>query len=370
VLAHEAGLPFVPLSAVLDGVKELRGAIERAEVEKRLSGRPVLLFVDEIHRWNKAQQDALRPHLESGTLILVGATTENPSFEINAALRSRLQIVRLEPLAEDVIVALLRRALADPSGLSDSTVVVPDSVLMTLARAAGGDARRALDDLDRCIAAVPPDATLTTEHLIAVLQRSDVRHDRDGEDHFNVVSALIKSMRGSDPDAAIYWLARMIAAGEDPVFIARRLVVFAAEDVGNADPRALQVAVAALQAVQLVGMPEGRIPLAQAAVWLATCPKSNSSYVAIDAAIEEVRNSGALSVPLHLRNAPTAEMRAEGYKQGYLYPHDHPHRIVDQQYLPDSLVGVRYYRPSGQGEEKTIAERLSWWQKKLGRPQS
>jgi putative ATPase len=370
VLAHHADLAFVQMSAVLDGLKDLRAVVDRAAAERRMGGRGTLLFVDEIHRWNKAQQDALLPHVETGDLVLVGATTENPSFELNAALRSRLQVVRLEPIGEDDVVALLRRALTDPRGLTDRQVTVPDETLLAIARAAAGDARRALDDLERCVDAARDGETITVEHAQQVLQRSDVRHDKSGDDHFDVVSALIKSMRGSDPDAALYWLARMIAAGEDPVFIARRLVTFASEDVGNADPRALMVAVAASQAVQLVGFPEGRIPLAQAVVWLATCPKSNSSYVAIDAALEEVRRTGALPVPLHLRNAATREMKAEGYGRGYAYPHDHPHRIVEQQYLPDALEGRRWYTPSGMGDEKVIAERLAWWARKLGKPGS
>lgn len=363
-IASKANLAFTAMSAVLDGVKELRAVFERAEIEKRMAGRGTLLFVDEIHRWNKSQQDALLPHLESGLVTLVGATTENPSFELNAALRSRVQIIRLDPLEEEDVAALLMKALQHPDGLGHRQVEVKADVLTGLARAAGGDARRALDDLERCVESLPDGAELTFEHAIAALQRSDVRHDKNGEDHFNVVSALIKSMRGSDPDAAVYWLARLIVAGEDPVFIARRLIVFAAEDVGNADPRALSVAMAAGDAVKWVGMPEGRIPLAQAVTWLATCPKSNAAYVAINEAIAEVHRTGALSVPLHLRNAPTREMKAEGYGASYKYPHDYPFRIVEQQYLPDRLIGRKWYHPTGFGDEKTIGERILWWEKK------
>jgi len=363
-LAAETSLDFVPISAVLDGVKTLRDVIDRAAVTRADSGRGTLLFVDEIHRWNKAQQDALLPHVESGDLVLVGATTENPSFELNAALRSRLQVVRLEPLEPEDVEALLRRALADPRGLSDRGLVITDDALAALALASAGDARRALDDLERCADASPPGTTLDADAVSRALQRSDLRHDRAGEDHFNVVSALIKSLRGSDPDAALYWLARMIAAGEDPVFIARRLVIFASEDIGNADPRALPLAMAAAQAVQLVGFPEGRIPLAQAATFLACCPKSNASYKGIDAALGEVARSGALEVPLHLRNPVTSAMKSEGYGDGYLYPHDHPYRIVAQDYLPGALRGRRFYVPADHAEEKVIADRLAWWARK------
>jgi putative ATPase len=363
-LAHDTDLLFVQISAVLDGVPALRGVLERAAVARRMENRGTLLFIDEIHRWNKAQQDALLPNVESGDLVLVGATTENPSFQLNAALRSRLQVVRLDPLEPEHVEALLQRALTDERGLARSTLEVDDEAIRALARASAGDARRALDDLERCAASMGPEDRLTVEHVRDVLQRVDIRHDRAGEDHYNVVSALIKSLRGSDPDAGLYWLARMIAAGEDPMFIARRLVIFAAEDVGNADPRALQVAVAAARAVQLVGLPEGRIPLAQATTWLACSPKSNASYKGIDQALAEVKESGALPVPLHLRNPVTADMKADGYGDGYLYPHDHPWRVVDQQYLPDALKDARFYHPADHAEEKLIADRLEWWRKK------
>jgi len=363
-LAAETELLFVQISAVLDGVKALRDVIERAEIARRMEQRGTLLFVDEIHRWNKAQQDALLPHVESGGLVLVGATTDNPSFELNAALRSRLQVVHLDPLEPEEVAALLHRALQDERGLAGRALQVDEEALLAVARASAGDARRALDDLERCAEALADGGTLDADAVDRVLQRSDIRHDRAGEDHYNVVSALIKSLRGSDPDAALYWLARMIAGGEDPVFIARRLVIFASEDIGNADPRALQVAVAASQAVRLVGLPEGRIPLAQAATFLACSPKSNASYKGIDAALAEVRRSGALEVPRHLRNPVTSAMKAEGYGDGYLYPHDHPFRIVAQEYLPAPLRGVRYYHPADHAEEKTIAERLAWWRKK------
>lgn len=364
-LASETNLVFLQISAVLDGVKELRGVLERADVARRMEGRDTLLFVDEIHRWNKAQQDALLPHVESGRLLLVGATTENPSFELNAALRSRVQIVTLDPLEPSQIRHILEQALTDPRGLADRNLLVEVDALDALARLAAGDARRALEDLERCASTLASGQDIDLAHVERVLQRSDIRHDRSGEDHYNVVSALIKSMRGSDPDASLYWLARMITAGEDPVYIARRLVVFASEDVGNADPRGLQIAMACAEAVRFLGMPEGRIPLAQAVTWLACCPKSNASYLAIDAALDDVRRHGALAIPLHLRNPVSREMRELGYGDGYLYPHDHPHRIVAQQYLPDRLSGRRYYAPANHGEERTIRERLDWWRKKM-----
>ncbi len=366
ILAQTTGVRFVQLSAVLDGVKRLREVLEEAKLHSKMGSAQTLLFVDEIHRWNKAQQDALLPHVEQGAVVLVGATTENPSFELNAALRSRLQIVRLEPLSAPDVEIILRRATSQDETLSGLGVSIEEEVYGRLAVAAAGDARRALDDLERCIAALEPEQSLTADGLEDLLQRADLRHDRSGEDHYNVVSALIKSMRGSDPDAAVYWLARMLVAGEDPNFVARRLVIFAAEDVGNADPRALTVAVDAAQAVRLIGMPEARIPLAQAVTWLACCPKSNAAYKAINQAMADVRATGALSVPMHLRNAVTADMSSEGYGKGYRYPHDFPGHVVKQSYLPEDMAGRQYYLPAPHGVEKVIAERLAWWQQKIG----
>jgi len=361
-LAAHTDLAFVQISAVLDGVRQLRAVIKEA---KEKDERGTLLFVDEIHRWNKSQQDALLPHVESGLLLLVGATTENPSFQLNAALRSRVQVIHLDPLTPELVTELLQRGLSDPRGYGGQDIDIHDSALEALARLSAGDARRALSDLERCIEVLADGTELTGKLVIETLQRSDIRHDRGGEDHFNVVSALIKSMRGSDPDAALYWLARMIEGGEDPVYIARRLIVFASEDVGNADPRALTIAVDAARAMQLIGLPEGRIVLGQAVTWLACCPKSNASYVAIDRALKDVRRHGSLAVPLHLRNASTALMKEEGYGVGYQNPHDNRHHIVRQQYLPDKLVGRQYYEPASHGDEKTISDRLAWWRKKL-----
>jgi putative ATPase len=360
LIAEGASMPFTRLSAVLDGVKELRGVLETAEARRRIDGRSTLLFVDEIHRWNKAQQDGLLPHLESGLLVLVGATTENPSFSLVPALRSRAMVVHLEPLVDEDIHTLLVRACNHPDGVGP----VPEPVLRRLTELAAGDARRALDDLDRCVRVLGA-ALQHGADVDAVLQRSDVRHDRDGEDHFAVASAFIKSLRGSDPDAAIYWLARLIAGGEDPLFIARRLMIFAAEDVGNADPRGLTVAVAAAEAVSRIGMPEGRIPLAQATTWLACCPKSNASYLAINAALAEVQRTGALPVPLHLRNPSSQAGKQAGYGDGYKYPHDFPYHVVAQHYLPKALEGRKFYEPVPFGEEKVVGERLAFWRKKL-----
>ena len=353
VVANHTKLRFVQLSAVLDGVKQLR------EVTASAESRQTLLFIDEIHRWNKAQQDALLPHVESGRIVLVGATTENPSMSLNSALRSRVQLIRLDTLEDEAIEVLLRRALSEENGLGGN-ITATDKAVATLCRLAAGDARKALSDLERCAAA---NDHLTVESISHALQDQGIRHDRTGEDHYNVVSALIKSLRGSDPNASLHWLARMIEAGEDPRFIARRLIIFASEDVGNADPRALQVAVAAGQAVQLIGWPEARINLAQAVTFLACAPKSNASYAAINEAIADVQKYGALPVPLHLRNA-TSATRGD-YGDGYKNPHRHPYNIVKQQYLPDKLADRMYYRPVNHGDEKTFSQRLAWWAQKL-----
>ena len=365
LVADAVGARFVPLSAVLDGVKRLRDVVAEAGEVRSFEGKETVVFVDEIHRWNKAQQDALLPHVEDGTVVLVGATTENPSFELNAALRSRLSIVRLEPLNPEAVLTLLHRAMAHPEGIHRPDAVIEEGVLERLAEACGGDGRRALLDLERLFETLPPGQPLTLAFAKQTLQREDIRHDRSGDDHFDVVSALIKSMRGSDPDAALYWLARMLSGGETVRFIARRLIIFASEDVGNADPRALSVAVDAARGVELVGMPEARILLAQAVTWLACAPKSNAAYLGIGRAMEDVARHGALSVPLPLRNAPTEAMKQEGFGGGYLYPHDFPYGIVRQAYRPDAVAPRRYYEPKPFGDEKTIQQRLAWWQSKL-----
>jgi len=350
---------------VLDGVKDLRQVLDRARHAQTFDKRPCLLFVDEIHRWNKAQQDALLPHVESGLISLVGATTENPSFQIIPALRSRAEVVLLKALATDDIQALLAEALQDAErGLAKRSVQVDSPVLERIAELSNGDARRALGLLERLVLDCPEGGTVDEESARSALSRRDILYDRAGEEHYNTVSALIKSMRGSDPDAAVYWLARMLAGGEDPVLVARRLVIFASEDIGNADPRALILATACAQAVQLVGPPEARINLAQAVTYLSTAPKSNASYTAINQALAAVERLGALEVPMHLRNAPSKLMKSQGYGEGYQYPHDAPYGIVDSQYLPAKLQGTQFYKPVTWGHEKTIGDRLAWWNEK------
>lgn len=358
---------FVQLSAVLSGVADLRKAVAAAkQAREGLERRATVLFVDEIHRWNKAQQDALLPHVEAGTVTLLGATTENPGFYVIPALRSRCRVVRLEPLEPPQVDALLRRALADEErGLAGRAPALTDEALAALAQAADGDARRALSLLEDVARRVKPEETVDLERLATLVEQAELRHDRDGDAHYDVLSAFIKSMRGSDPDAAVYWLARLLAGGEPPEAIARRVVIFAAEDVGNADPRALQLAVAAAQAVQLTGMPEARIPLAQAVTWCASAPKSNAAYKAIDAALARVKATGSLPVPLHLRNAPTQLAKAAGHGKGYRYPHDFPGHIVPQAYRPPEVSADVYYRPADHGAEKTLADRLAWWAQQL-----
>jgi putative ATPase len=360
VIAATTKCRYVAFSAVLQGIKEVREILATAQEERSYHGRRTVLFVDEIHRFNKAQQDAFLPWVERGDVILIGATTENPSFEINSALLSRSRVFVLEPLTAGDLRTLLERALALPEGLGSRQLDASAEALDFLAEMAHGDARIALNTLE--LAANLADAgriELTT--VESALQKAPLLYDQGGEEHYNVISAFIKSLRSSDPDAAIYWLARMLEAGEDPMFIARRMVIFAAEDVGNADPRGLQLAVAAQQALHLIGLPEGRIPLAQAVTYLATAPKSNASYLAIDAALAEVRQSGALPVPLHIRNAPTQLMKELGYHKGYQYAHDRPEAVVSQAHLPEQLKGREFYRPKASGYEKTISERLAYW---------
>jgi putative ATPase len=347
----------VALSAVLDGVGELRKVID---ADLPLDPRRLLLFIDEIHRWNKAQQDALLPHVESGRILLVGATTENPAFHLVPALRSRTELLILQAITPAELVGLLERALRDPErGLGDRGLVPEEGLLLRIAQVVDGDARRALGLLEGLADRGRLSLAGLAELGVTLL------HDRDGDAHYDVVSAFIKSLRGSEPDAALYWLARLIEGGEDPMFLARRLVIFAAEDVGNADPRGLQVAVSAMEAIARIGMPEARILLGQATTYLATAPKSNAAYKAIDAALDLVRKTGALPVPLHLRNAPTGLAKALGHGRAYLYPHDFPDHIVEQPYGPEGLALPRFYQPTEGGNEKTIRERLAWWARRL-----
>ncbi|GBD25495.1 Replication-associated recombination protein A [bacterium HR30] len=367
LLAQQVNADFVQFSAVLSGVKELRAIIDRARENQRLYGRQTVLFVDEIHRFNKAQQDAFLPHVEDGTLTLIGATTENPSFEIIAPLLSRCRVLVLEPLSVADIQLLLRRALSDRErGLGGWGLEISHEALEFMAANAHGDARVAYNVLESAAELARVRGVTVIDLALAeeAAQHRALLYDKAGEEHYNVISAFIKSLRGSDPDAAVYWMMRMLEAGEDPLFLARRMIIFAAEDIGNADPRALLVAVAAKDAVHFVGLPEGRIPLAQAATYLATAPKSNASYKAMLAASEDVREFGPLPVPLHLRNAPTKLMRELGYGRGYEYAHDFPEHFSDQPHLPEALRDRTYYLPTDQGEEKAIAERLARWRER------
>jgi len=364
IIAHETSSRFVFFSAIMAGVKEIREIFKDAEAHAA-GGTRTILFVDEIHRFNKAQQDAFLPAVEKGLVTIIGATTENPSFEVIAPLLSRCRVLRLKQLEAGELATLLQKTLQDTEkGLGGLQLAIADEALTFLAEAAQGDGRKALNTLE-VAAGLAQDGLISLEIAQEAMQQKALLYDKGGEEHYNVISAFIKSMRGSDPDAALYWLARMLEAGEDPIFILRRMIILASEDIGNADPRALQMAVSALQAFQMVGMPEGRIILGQAVTYLATAPKSNASYLGIDAALSEVRKSGALEVPLHIRNAPTKLMKELGYHQGYQYAHDFSSGYVQQEYLPERLQGRKFYDPKGLGYEKNILERMEWL-KRLG----
>lgn len=366
ILARSAGAACVNFSAVSSGVKDLKKTIHEAEDLHRL-GKRTVLFVDEIHHFNKAQQDNFLPYVERGILILIGATTENPSFEVISPLLSRCQVLVLDPLSADEIGTILDRALHESKkGLGALALTISPEGREFLIQQSQGDCRVALNALEIAATLTRADkrGIIGLSHLQEALQKKPLQYDKSGEEHYNVISAFIKSLRGSDPDAALYWLMRMIEAGEDPLFIARRMVIFAAEDIGNADPQALQVAVAAKDAFHFVGLPEGRIPLAQAVTYLATAPKSNASYKAMLAAAKDVRERGALPVPLHLRNAPTPLMENLGYGKDYKYAHDYPGHVVEQEHLPQELRGRKYYLPSDAGNEKRIKERMVFWQQK------
>ncbi len=373
LLAAAIGAEFATLSAVMAGVADVRSTIAGAQEHLVLHGTRTVLFLDEIHRFNKAQQDALLPHVEDGTVTLIGATTENPYFEVNAALLSRMRVWRLEALTDDEVATVVRRALEDTErGLAgqfgpDGGVALDDAAFDHLVGLAGGDARSALNVLEGAVALAEAEG-MRDEHGHVVPRLEDVEtaaqqrvlaYDRAGDGHYDTVSAFIKSLRGNDPDAALYWLAAMIAAGEDPRFIARRLIISASEDVGNADPRALQVAIAAAQALDHVGLPEAQYALAQATTYIATAPKSNRSGSAYFAAASDIESKGSLPVPLHLRNAAHHLMKRHGIGVGYRYPHDFDGADVVQQYLPDDLIDRRYYLPTDQGYEATIANRMA-----------
>jgi len=366
LLSHSGPYYWVSFSAVLSGVKEIREILRLAEHQWHHYGKQTLLFVDEIHRFNKAQQDAFLPHVEKGRLLLVGATTENPSFEINKALLSRTRVLVLHPLSENDIARIINRALQDAEkGLGKSGLSITADGMAFLCNASQGDARRALNTLELAESVFQrqkrPDHAIGETDIREALQKKGLLYDKTGEEHYNLISAFIKSLRGSDPDAALYWMVRMLEGGEDPLFIVRRMIVFASEDIGNADPTALSVAVSAKEAVHFVGLPEACLNLSQAVTYLASAPKSNASCVAYSQARKAALEHGSLPVPLHLRNAPTGLMRDLGYGKGYQYPHDSPEGIVSEDYLPGELAGKIFYQPTNRGYEQKIRERLARW---------
>ncbi|MCH2517275.1 MAG: replication-associated recombination protein A [Dehalococcoidia bacterium] len=357
---------FQPISAVTSGVADLRRIVAEARDRLGMHQEKTILFVDEIHRFNKSQQDVILPHVEDGTVTFIGATTENPSFEVNAPLLSRCRVFALQLLSPEEVETIVERALSEPQrGLGELGLELEQPALEHLVDMANGDARVALNALETAAFAtsgVEGATTIDLETISDALQRRSPLYDKAGEGHYDTISAFIKSVRGSSPDGALYWLARMIEAGEDPLFIARRLVILAAEDIGLAQPEALALAVAAQQAVHFLGMPEARIPLAEATVYLATAPKSNSAYMALEQALDDVRKRAGEPVPLHLRNAVTGLMRSMGYGKDYQYAHDHPGHFVEQDFLPPSLKDRRYYQPTEEGTEKEISERMKeWW---------
>ena len=355
IIANRTSAEFVRFSAVTGGIREAKAVMEEAE-RRRKNGRRTVLFVDEIHRFNRAQQDAFLPYVEKGSITLIGATTENPSFEVNPALLSRCRIFVLDGLSDEDVLTLLRRALSDPKGL-DSRVYADDCALGAIARYANGDARTALNALEVC-ASVCGDAGITENVVVEAVGGRTLLYDRDGEEHYNLISALHKSMKNSDPDAAVYWLARMLDGGEDPVYIARRLIEFSGDDVGLADPNAMLEAVACLTACRNLGMPECRYALAQTAIYLSLAPRSNSVGTAMEAAMKDVREMPAEPVPMHLRNAETKLMEGLGYGKGYQYPEGTPEKITKMQCLPDSLRDREYYRPGDRGSEVLYRRRL------------
>ncbi len=368
VIASVTDAHFIAISAVSAGVAELRRAIEEAKERRRSAGQKTILFIDEIHRFNKTQQDTILPYVEDGTITLIGATTENPSFEVTSPLLSRAQVHTLNPLVEDEIRVIIMRALRDRlKGLGSVNVVLAPEAIDHLINMSKGDARVALNALEMAVMSTPPDAQGRRRVPLATIedavQHPALRYDKGGDQHYDLISALHKSMRGSDPDASLYWLGRMLEAGEDPLYVARRLIRFATEDVGMADPQALVVAMAAQQAVHFIGMPEGNLALAEATVYMATAPKSNSLYEAYTRVQEEIKKGTPDAVPFHLRNAVTPLMKQMGYGEGYKYAHDYADSFVEQQNLPESLQGRQYYTPREQGYEKQVITRLrNWWQ--------
>ena len=368
LLAQRTNQEFATFSAVLCGVKEVRSVVAEARQKRDLEGRGTVLFVDEIHRFNKAQQDAFLPHVESGLLTLLGATTENPSFEVIPALLSRVRVAVLKSLEPQDLKTILFRALEDKvAGLGGLELSLSDEAATFMAQAAGGDARVLLNGLETAASLVGPGAEIGLEAAQEAVGRRALIYDKSGEEHYNLISAYHKSLRGGDPDAALYWLARMLLAGEDPLFIGRRLVRAASEDVGNADPRALGLALDAVEAFRFLGPPEGELALAQATLYVASAPKSNAAYKAWKEASDLVGKTGPRPVPVHLRNAPTRFMRDLDYGKGYLYPHDFPEALADQEYFPQGLQGSRFYRPAPRGYETRIRERLDYWRGYFGK---
>lgn len=368
IIANSTKKYFEQLNAVTSGIKEIREIIDRSKERLGMYNNRTILFIDEIHRFNKSQQDALLPYVENGTLILIGATTENPFFEVNKALISRSMVFKLEPLNDSHIEKILNNAIKDKdNGFGEFKIDIEDNALNHLIKVAGGDARIALNALELGVLTTPPDEDGTIKISLEIIedciQKRAIRYEKDGDEHYDTISAFIKSMRGSDPNAALYWLAKMLYAGEDPKFIARRIIICASEDVGNADPQALTVAVSAFQALNIIGMPEGRIPLAQAAVYVACAPKSNASYMGINKALEDIKKGKNTRVPAYLRDSTSIKMEKEStfnsnHGKKYLYPHDYPNNYIKQQYLPDEYLGVKYYKPTDNGYEKYINERL------------
>jgi putative ATPase len=364
LIAERSDAAFVPFSAVTEGIPRVREIIAEARERLASSGRRTILFCDEIHRFNKAQQDAFLPHVEEGAVILIGATTENPSFEIVRPLLSRAPVFVLEPLSEGDLEAIVRQALASERGLAPRKLRVTDEAVSFIATSSDGDARRALGVIETAARLVGEGGTVDVNVARDALQHRHAIYDKGGEEHYNLISALHKAVRGSDPDGALYWLARMLHGGDDPLYLARRLVRMASEDIGLADPHALSVALAARDAFHFLGSPEGELALAEAAVYLASAPKSNRVYRAWGAAVQRARETPADPVPLHVRNAPTPLMKELGYGKGYRYDPDEPDGIAAQTYLPERLEGERFYEPGEAGYEASIAERLRWWRQK------
>ena len=369
IIAEVTGAHFISFSAVLSGIKEIKQVMAEAAKMKELYNRKTILFVDEVHRFNKAQQDAFLPHVEKGNIVLIGATTENPSFEVISALLSRTRVYTLNPLQEEELKIILNKALNDKDrGLGNLNVELEEEALDYIAQMANGDARIALSTVEFAVMTTPADKKGIRKIDLKIaedtMQKKALAYDKGGEEHYNIISALHKSVRGSDPDAALYWLGRMLAGGEDPLYVARRMVRMASEDIGNADPQALHVTIAAKEAYHFLGSPEGELALAQAAIYLATAPKSDAIYKAYNLVQEDIQKTQALPVPMHIRNAPTRLMKNLGYGKDYKYPHDFPDHFVDETYLPENLKNRKYYQPTDFGFEKEIKKRLEWWKKR------